>query len=57
MKGYLWGGASVLLVTMAQLLMKWGMVQLPWFSLPDIDILFVQNHLNAQTPWCPTIRG
>jgi len=49
MKGYLWGGASVLLVTMAQLLMKWGMVQLPWFSLPDINILFVQNHLNALT--------
>lgn len=49
MKGYLWGGASVLLVTMAQLLMKWGMVQIPWFSLPDINILFIQNHLSALT--------
>lgn len=49
MKGYLWGGASVLLVTMAQLLMKWGMVQVPWFSLPDINILFVNNHLSALT--------
>ena len=49
MKGYLWGGASVLLVTMAQLLMKWGMVQIPWFSLSDINILFIQNHLSALT--------
>ncbi|WP_413529845.1 4-amino-4-deoxy-L-arabinose-phosphoundecaprenol flippase subunit ArnF [Rahnella inusitata] len=49
MKGYLWGGASVLLVTVAQLLMKWGMVQIPWFSLSDINILFIQNHLSALT--------
>lgn len=49
MKGYLWGGASVLLVTMAQLLMKWGMVQIPWFTLSEIDISFVQNHLSALT--------
>ncbi|QLK61614.1 4-amino-4-deoxy-L-arabinose-phosphoundecaprenol flippase subunit ArnF [Enterobacteriaceae bacterium Kacie_13] len=49
MKGYLWGGASVLLVTMAQLLMKWGMVQIPWFALSDINIAFVQSHLSALT--------
>ena len=42
MKGYLWGGASVLLVTLAQLLMKWGMVQIPWISLSQITIVFVQ---------------
>lgn len=29
MRGYAWAGASVLLVTLAQLLMKWGMQQLP----------------------------
>lgn len=28
MRGYAWGAASVLLVTLAQLLMKWGMVQI-----------------------------
>ena len=49
MKGYLWGGASVLLVTLAQLLMKWGMVQIPWISLSQITIVFVQNHLSALT--------
>ncbi|MEB6338099.1 4-amino-4-deoxy-L-arabinose-phosphoundecaprenol flippase subunit ArnF [Serratia rhizosphaerae] len=32
-KGYVWGIASVLLVSVAQLLMKWGMVQLPPLSL------------------------
>lgn len=46
MKGYLWGGASVLLVTAAQLLMKWGMVQIPWVSLSELDIAFVLSHLN-----------
>ena len=32
-KGYVWGIASVLLVSVAQLLMKWGMMQLPPLSL------------------------
>ncbi|MCX2958611.1 MAG: 4-amino-4-deoxy-L-arabinose-phospho-UDP flippase, partial [Serratia symbiotica] len=32
MRGYFWGAASVLLVTLAQLLMKWGMVQIPLLS-------------------------
>lgn len=36
MKGYLWGAASLLLVSIAQLMMKWGMVQLPLFSLKDL---------------------
>jgi len=47
MKGYLWCGASVMLVTIAQLLMKWGMVQIPWFSLSQGDFLFINNHLGA----------
>lgn len=46
MKGYLWGGASVLLVTAAQLLMKWGMVQIPWVSLAELHIAFILCHLN-----------
>lgn len=36
MKGYLWGAVSVLLVTLAQLLMKWGMTQIPLLSTVDI---------------------
>ena len=47
MKGYLWGGASVVLVTAAQLLMKWGMVQIPWFALSAADTSFVLSHLTA----------
>ena len=49
MKGYLWGGASVLLVTAAQLLMKWGMVQIPWIALSAIDTSFILSHLSALT--------
>jgi undecaprenyl phosphate-alpha-L-ara4N flippase subunit ArnF len=32
MRGYFWGAASVLLVTLAQLLIKWGMAQIPLLS-------------------------
>lgn len=37
MKGYLWGAGSVLLVTLAQLLMKWGMGQIPLLSSADVS--------------------
>lgn len=47
MKGYMWGGASLLLVTLAQLLMKWGMVQIPLLSLSDIHLSWFLNHLPA----------
>ncbi|SFU33434.1 4-amino-4-deoxy-L-arabinose-phosphoundecaprenol flippase subunit ArnF [Xenorhabdus koppenhoeferi] len=47
MKGYLWAVASVLLITIAQLLLKWGVARLPEFSLSvhwlDVDWLW-QNH-------------
>ncbi|MBD2815077.1 4-amino-4-deoxy-L-arabinose-phosphoundecaprenol flippase subunit ArnF [Xenorhabdus sp. Flor] len=33
MKGYFWGVVSVLLITVAQLLLKWGVAQLPELSL------------------------
>ncbi|AXG43235.1 4-amino-4-deoxy-L-arabinose-phosphoundecaprenol flippase subunit ArnF [Photorhabdus laumondii subsp. laumondii] len=48
MKGYIWGLVSVLLVTIAQLLLKWGVVNLPalnfglhWF---DIEWLWRYRH-------------
>ncbi|WP_392430712.1 4-amino-4-deoxy-L-arabinose-phosphoundecaprenol flippase subunit ArnF [Yersinia sp. HM-2024] len=45
MKGYWWGIGSVLLVTVAQLILKWGMMNTPLMSLADINGQFVINHL------------
>lgn len=46
MRGYAWGAASVLLVTLAQLLMKWGMSQIPLMSFADVTLsLFSQYWL------------
>ncbi|MFW5392401.1 4-amino-4-deoxy-L-arabinose-phosphoundecaprenol flippase subunit ArnF [Yersinia sp. 2544 StPb PI] len=45
MKGYLWGIGSVVLVTMAQLMLKWGMMHTPLISLADIDGQFLAHHL------------
>lgn len=46
MRGYAWGAASVLLVTLAQLLMKWGMAQIPLMSFADVTLnLFMQYWL------------
>ncbi|OON40132.1 4-amino-4-deoxy-L-arabinose-phospho-UDP flippase [Izhakiella australiensis] len=42
MKGYLWAGASVVLVSVAQLLMKWAMVQLPPLTSPLLWLQSVQ---------------
>jgi undecaprenyl phosphate-alpha-L-ara4N flippase subunit ArnF len=39
MKGYLWGMGSVLLATLAQLLLKWGMVQIPMNWLEVFNVL------------------
>lgn len=57
MKGYGWGGASVLLVSMAQLLMKRAMVRLPPLSdaahwlplqmLPGLPLLMLAGGLLA----------
>jgi len=38
MRGYLWGMGSVLLVTLAQLLMKWGMSQIPLMPLTSLHV-------------------
>ncbi|MFC0227103.1 4-amino-4-deoxy-L-arabinose-phosphoundecaprenol flippase subunit ArnF [Serratia aquatilis] len=44
MKGYAWGAASVLLVTMAQLLMKWGMVQIPLLSFSEVSLQLLSHY-------------
>ncbi|MCA6219506.1 4-amino-4-deoxy-L-arabinose-phosphoundecaprenol flippase subunit ArnF [Photorhabdus antumapuensis] len=48
MKGYIWGLVSVLLVTIAQLLLKWGVVNLPVLNLGlhwfDIEWLWSNRH-------------
>ncbi|WP_118986166.1 4-amino-4-deoxy-L-arabinose-phosphoundecaprenol flippase subunit ArnF [Photorhabdus sp. CRCIA-P01] len=48
MKGYIWGLVSVLLVTIAQLLLKWGVVNLPVLNLGlhwfDIEWLWSHRH-------------
>ncbi|HEI6964167.1 TPA: 4-amino-4-deoxy-L-arabinose-phosphoundecaprenol flippase subunit ArnF [Yersinia enterocolitica] len=45
MKGYLWGIGSVVLVTLAQLMLKWGMMHTPLMSLADINAEFLARHL------------
>ncbi|EEQ11590.1 4-amino-4-deoxy-L-arabinose-phosphoundecaprenol flippase subunit ArnF [Yersinia mollaretii] len=45
MKGYLWGVGSVVLVTIAQLMLKWGMMHTPLMSLADINGVFLAQHL------------
>ncbi|CNI28762.1 4-amino-4-deoxy-L-arabinose-phosphoundecaprenol flippase subunit ArnF [Yersinia pekkanenii] len=46
MKGYLWGMGSVMLVTVAQLMLKWGMMHTPLMSLADINGQFLTLHLS-----------
>ncbi|MDE9551786.1 4-amino-4-deoxy-L-arabinose-phosphoundecaprenol flippase subunit ArnF [Xenorhabdus bovienii] len=48
MRGYLWGLASVLLITVAQLLLKWGVARLPELSLSTywLDIDWIWAHHN-----------
>ncbi|MCB5301008.1 4-amino-4-deoxy-L-arabinose-phosphoundecaprenol flippase subunit ArnF [Yersinia bercovieri] len=46
MKGYLWGIGSVMLVTVAQLMLKWGMMHTPLISWADINFEFLANHLS-----------
>ncbi len=49
MRGYAWGAASVLLVTLAQLLMKWGMVQIPLMSFADVSLALIGDY------WLPLL--
>lgn len=46
MKGYGWGIGSVLLVTLAQLLLKWGVIHLPLISWAGMDLQFFTDHLS-----------
>jgi|SRR5471030_210589 len=46
-RGLMWGIASMLLVTLAQLLLKWGMVQIPLLSLSDLRFSWILDHLPA----------
>ncbi|MEL5308623.1 4-amino-4-deoxy-L-arabinose-phosphoundecaprenol flippase subunit ArnF [Serratia nevei] len=49
MRGYAWAAASVLLVTLAQLLMKWGMVQIPLMSFADVSLALIGGY------WLPLL--
>ncbi|QPS88720.1 4-amino-4-deoxy-L-arabinose-phosphoundecaprenol flippase subunit ArnF [Serratia plymuthica] len=49
MRGYAWGAASVLLVTLAQLLMKWGMAQIPLMSFADVTLALLMHY------WLPLL--
>jgi len=44
MRGYFWGAASVLLVTLAQLLMKWGMAQIPPLSFVSLTAALLSEY-------------
>ncbi|PIJ50728.1 4-amino-4-deoxy-L-arabinose-phospho-UDP flippase [Erwinia sp. OLTSP20] len=54
MIGYLWAAASVLLVSVAQLLMKWAMVQLPPLSSP---LLWLQSAALTALPGLALLAG
>ncbi|NDL63696.1 4-amino-4-deoxy-L-arabinose-phosphoundecaprenol flippase subunit ArnF [Acerihabitans arboris] len=45
MRGYAWAAASVLLVTLAQLLMKWGMQQIPLLALNVLTPAFAIHYV------------
>ncbi|WP_192456252.1 4-amino-4-deoxy-L-arabinose-phosphoundecaprenol flippase subunit ArnF [Musicola keenii] len=54
MKGYGWALLSVMLVSAAQLLMKWGMTQLPTMSAPLAFALALWHALPAT---CAVLAG
>ncbi|AJI95391.1 4-amino-4-deoxy-L-arabinose-phosphoundecaprenol flippase subunit ArnF [Yersinia ruckeri] len=54
MKGYLWGLGSVVLVTLAQLLLKWGVIQLPLTGLSGLNLQFFVDH---RVPVCAVAGG
>ncbi|WP_337064807.1 4-amino-4-deoxy-L-arabinose-phosphoundecaprenol flippase subunit ArnF [Rouxiella badensis] len=57
MKGFGWGIASLLLVSMAQLMMKWGMTHMPTFSLNANLYSLVMNNLLPVFIVCCGIAG
>lgn len=57
MRGYAWGAASVLLVTLAQLLMKWGMAQIPLMSFADMTPALLMHYCLPLLAVCGGIFG
>ncbi|MEE4409637.1 MULTISPECIES: 4-amino-4-deoxy-L-arabinose-phosphoundecaprenol flippase subunit ArnF [unclassified Serratia (in: enterobacteria)] len=57
MRGYAWGAASVLLVTLAQLLMKWGMAQIPLMSFADVTPVLLMQYCLPLLAVCGGIFG
>lgn len=43
-RGYLWAAASILLVSLAQILMKLGMMTLPGVGWSYLSLTFLQQH-------------
>jgi len=57
MRGYAWGATSVLLVTLAQLLMKWGMAQIPLMSFADVAPALFMHYCLPLLAVCGGIFG
>lgn len=57
MKGYLWGIGSLVLVSAAQLLMKWGMSHMPTLALDASLYPLIMNNLLAVLIVCCGIAG
>ena len=57
MRGYVWGCASLLLVSAAQLMMKWGMSHMPTLSLDKLLYALLMNNLLAVFIVCCGIAG
>lgn len=57
MRGYAWGAGSVLLVTLAQLLMKWGMAQIPLMSFADMTPALLMHYCLPLLAVCGGIFG
>ncbi|MDT3250741.1 4-amino-4-deoxy-L-arabinose-phosphoundecaprenol flippase subunit ArnF [Serratia sp. root2] len=57
MRGYAWGATSVLLVTLAQLLMKWGMAQIPLISFADVTPVLLMHYCLPLLAVCGGIFG
>lgn len=57
MRGYVWGCASLLLVSSAQLMMKWGMSHMPTLLLDKLLYALLMNNLLAVFIVCCGIAG
>lgn len=53
-RGYSWVIGGIVLITLAQLLLKWAMVNIPLMSISDINFVFLTHHY---TQLCTVIFG